>query len=242
MMDQAEFRDVLRRGATRLGVPLSDDRAALFHRYHKMLLQASQNMNLVRFKDERELIGRHYLDSLAILPHIPESVRSVVDVGTGAGLPGIPIKIVRDDLDVTLVESQAKKAGFIDDCLTQLGLSGARCICERSEDMARSPEHRETYDLAVARALAPMAIACEMCLPLVRTGGWFAAYKSAKAAQEVAEASGAIDALGGVLEGSVDLTVPLADMTTVLIVVKKAKPTPPEFPRRAGVARKRPLS
>lgn len=242
MMGETEFCDLLSGNAVLLGVELTKPQTGAFFRYHRMLLNASHKMNLIRFKDELDLVGRHYLDSLVIVPHIPESVQSVVDVGAGAGLPGIPMKIARESLELTLVESQAKKSKFVADSLTTLDLSGTRVLCDRSENLGRSEKHRESYDLAVTRALAPMAVACEMCLPLVRVGGWFAVYKSLGADAEIQAALPAIQVLGGVIQERIETRVPVANMTTLLVVVSKLEETPGEFPRRPGVARKRPLS
>ena len=177
-------------------------------------------------------------DSLALVPYL-EGARSLVDVGSGGGLPGLPLKIARPDLELTLIEANRRKAAFLEHAAATLELSGVRVVTARAEDAGRDPALRERFDVAVARALAEMAVLAELCLPLVRVGGRLLAMKAAAQA-EVAAALPALEVLGGELAGVFDAPTALRDRGQI-VVVRKVSPTPAEFPRRAGVPNRRPL-
>lgn len=173
-----------------------------------------------------------------MLPHL-SAATSIVDVGSGGGLPGLALKLARPDLELTLVEANRRKAAFLVHATAALGLSQVKVVPRRAEDAGRDPELRERFDAAVARALAPMAVLAELCLPLVRVGGTLLAMKTA-AADEVRDAEAAIVELGGLLEELVDAP---SDLRTwgQIVVVRKVTPTPAAYPRRPGVPNRRPL-
>jgi 16S rRNA (guanine527-N7)-methyltransferase len=176
-------------------------------------------------------------DSLVLLDHLGEA-RTVVDVGSGGGLPGLPLKLARDELALTLVEADHVKAAFLTSACARLGLRDVEVVARRAEDAGHDPRHREAFDLAVARALAPMPVLVELCLPFVRVGGRLLAQKTAS--EDVARAARAIELLGGRLNGMLDARSALRRDGTV-VVVSKLAPTPATYPRRAGVPARKPL-
>lgn len=176
-------------------------------------------------------------DSLVLLDYVPESGR-LVDVGSGGGLPGLPLKIARPALEVTLVESDQAKAAFLVQAAARLGLRGVEVVATTAEEVGRDPRYRETFDVAVARALAPMPVLAELCLPLVKVGGKLLAQKTAR--EDVTAARGAIEIVGGDLESVVVAPSP-ARGSGIVVVVRKVAPTPDAYPRRPGVPRRKPL-
>lgn len=210
-------------------------------RYLELLLEANRRFNLTAVRDPDEAWSRHVLDSLTLLPLMHGLARGsrVVDVGSGGGLPGIPIAIEKDDLDVTLVEATSKKAQFLRECAAALELANVTVVPERAETVGRDQEHRERYDLATCRAVGPLREIVEYALPLVRVGGAFLAMKGERAAEEVEDAATAIRRLGGALD-SLDTPAGGRDVGSI-VRIAKIEATPLEFPRAAGRARKRPL-
>lgn len=211
----------------------------LFNLYLNELLEWNQKFNLTSITDPAEIRRKHFEDSLSLLQAIRLTNESVVDVGSGAGFPGIPLKIACPGIKLTLVESKQKKVAFLKHLVSILGLNEVEVIWGRAEEVAR--QKREIYDLAVARALARLNILAEYCLPLVRVGGLFVAYKSQDIEAEAAAAQGAIQTLGGNLKEIKKIKLPASDLITALVMIKKIAPTPPQFPRRPGMAKKHPL-
>ena len=177
-------------------------------------------------------------DSLVLADHLGDDVRRIVDVGSGGGLPGLPLKIVRPDLEVTLIESDQQKAAFLVQAAARLGLKGVEVVAMRAEDAGRDPRHREAFDVAVARALAPLPVLVELCLPLVRVGGRLLAQKTDR--EDIGRAHRAIGLLGGRLEAAVASPSGTRALG-VIVVVAKLSPTPRTYPRRPGVPSRKPL-
>ena len=224
-----------------LGLALSEGQIAQLQHYAALLIEGSRTLNLTAITDPREVEEKHLLDSLSVLTALPKDAHRLIDVGTGAGLPGIPLKIARPQVDVTLLEATGKKVAWLNETIRELGVSGTRALAERAETLAHVPEHRERYDVSVARAVAPLAALCELCLPLVRVGGRFVAQKSVAGAEsEVSAAERALGMLGGRIERVVPVAVD-ALPNRVLVVIEKVEPTPPAYPRRPGMPTKRPL-
>lgn len=238
---------ILRAGARELGLDLTDAQIAQFDRYQAELIDWNQRMNLTAITEPAAIQSRHFLDSLSVLQALPETGRAgaapvkLIDVGAGAGFPGIPLAIVCPSLRVTLLEATQKKCRFLDHVVNTLGLSNVTSICGRSEEIARRPDQRESYDLAVARALAPLPVLAEFCLPFLRIGGRLIAPKKRGIEVEVSAASRAIKLLGGQLEPPFLVRIPILDEERQLIVIEKARPTPSTYPRRPGTPAKTPL-
>jgi 16S rRNA (guanine527-N7)-methyltransferase len=239
-------------GARSLGITLNDDQLGAFQIYYEMLIAWNRRLNLTRITDYEAVQVKHFLDSLSCLPVIKcagvtsdrgtHVALQVVDVGTGAGFPGVVLKIALPALHLTLLEARGKKAEFLQYLVERLGLTGVTVINARAEDVGQDPAHREQYDLALARALAGMATLAELTLPLVRVGGLVIAQKGEDPAVEVEAAQGAVTTLGGQVQGVVPVVVPNLEGVRHLVVLGKVSPTPPQYPRRPGMPAKRPLS
>ena len=219
---------------------LSNEQARKIAAYHEMLLSANRDMNLTRVpEDENEAVDRNYIDSLTLLKHI-SAAASVIDVGSGAGLPGIPLSIALPETRFTLLDSQKKRVEFLKSVIDALHLN-AEAAHGRAEDFARKPQYRDAFDFAVARAVAETRELCELMLPFVKTGGYMLALKGPAAKDEVESAQNAITELKGELSGVYDAVIPDRDWRHTVIKILKIAPTPERYPRRAGVIEKRPL-
>ncbi|MSQ34056.1 MAG: 16S rRNA (guanine(527)-N(7))-methyltransferase RsmG [Dehalococcoidia bacterium] len=229
-------------GARRLGVQLSAGQLDAFARYAAALTSWNHRVRLVGSTDPHELYVRHFLDSLTLLPLLPPGLLTVVDVGTGAGLPGIPLKLARPELDLALVESVGKKAAFLRQMAVELGAHGVAVLQARAEAVGRDPAQREHYDVAVSRALAELAVVLELGLPLVRVGGLCIVLKKGDISGGLARAQNALEQLGGRLAQVRDAGLPDLLPGHLLVIIEKVAPTPERYPRRPGIPAKRPLS
>lgn len=235
-----DIRERLKAEAEKLNIPLTKEMADRLQLYLDFLLEKNQVMNLTAITDPWEAAVKHFLDSLLLLraAELPQS-SSFADVGTGAGFPGVPVKIARPDLSLVLIDSLQKRLTFLDELLQKLSLS-AETVHGRAEDCGRAEEHREKYDTAAARAVAALPALAEYCLPLVKEGGLFIAMKSVKAEEEEQAARHAIGVLGGELEKAETFVLP-GDMTRTIFVIRKVRSTPEKYPRRGVKIAKNPL-
>jgi 16S rRNA (guanine527-N7)-methyltransferase len=239
---------ILVRGTRQLGVELGAHQLDLFERYYRLLKAASARVSLTSVTGYEAVQQRHFLESLALLPALREAGvltpgwgKRVLDLGAGAGLPGLPLKIAVPELRLTLLEATARKAAFLREAVSELALEHVEVLTGRAEDLARQEERREAYDLAVARAVAPLPTLLELALPFVRIGGALAAPKGSAAPQEVSRSERALGLLGGRLLSVTPLAVPGAEHPPRLVLVRKVAPTPETYPRRSGIPGKRPL-
>lgn len=204
------------------------------------LIARNQQVNLTAITDPAEIREKHFADSLAILGwNGLKDCRKVLDIGTGAGFPGLPVKIMCPELDVTMMDSVGKKIGFVDEMISELGLANAHTLQARAEDAARDEDLRDAYDLVVSRAVAPLPVLIEYALPFLRDGGHFVAYKG-NAEEELAASARALSELGGTHEETIPYAVAGGD-ERALIVIRKTGATPDKYPRRAGKPSKSPL-
>ncbi|MCL6477915.1 MAG: 16S rRNA (guanine(527)-N(7))-methyltransferase RsmG [Peptococcaceae bacterium] len=224
-----------------MGIKLDGKQMAAFSRYYKILVEENEKYNLTAITGEREAAAKHFLDSLSCAGVIRLSGRYVVDVGTGAGFPGIPLKIYRPDMDLLLVEAVKKKVDFLTGLLKRLGIERAEARWDRAENMGRAGEFREKADIVVSRAVAPLNVLAELCLPLVRVEGWFLSMKGPDAGGELDASRKAIGLLGGELERMDRFKLPLVNEERTILLFKKTGPTPEKYPRRAGMPAKRPI-
>lgn len=234
---------VLARGARHLGLELGPRELAKFKLYYELLVQWNRRVNLTSVVDYERVQIVHFLDSLTVLLGLPASAPPgrVVDIGTGAGFPGVPLKIVRPELALVLVESVGKKARFLHELVAALALEDVEIVVERAETLGQDPRYRERFDLALARAVAKLPALVEIALPLCRVGGLFIAQKKGQLRQETESAARAIALLGGQLREVRPVEAEgLADRRA-LIIIEKASATPARFPRKAGIPEKRPL-
>ncbi len=236
------------RGAAALGVKLNPAQVEQFRLYCDELLAWNERTNLTAITDTEAIFVRHFLDSLSVLPIMTKllardgaSATRLIDVGTGAGFPGLPLRIARPDFEVTLVDSVGKKSAFCSHMRDLLGLDGVTVVTGRAEDVGQQPAHREQYDVAISRAVAALPVLAEYLLPLCRLGGIAVAMKGRDVAGEVAQSQQALRLLGGAVHDVAPVTVPGLDARRTVIVMEKQHPTPPRYPRKAGVAARRPL-
>lgn len=232
---------LLLEGGRALGLDLEAHLPA-FSRFYDLLVEANRRHNLTALRTEKEVVVKHFLDSLTLLA-LPlwEGPLRVLDLGTGAGFPGLPLKIVRPELEVTLLDATQKKVAFVAEAVQALGLKGAYPLWGRAEALAHRPEHREVYGRVVARAVASLCVLGELGLPFLALGGVMVAQKGPRVAEELASLPQALSLLGGRLEGVHPLRLPVAEEERHLVVLAKEGPTPPRFPRRPGVPEKHPL-
>lgn len=235
---------ILADGARDLGVELSDQQLEQFQRFYEVLTDWAQRVSLTGVKDEEGIQRRHYLESAALLPILAEEGlsledASLIDVGSGSGIPGVPLKILVPSLKLTLVEAKQRKVDFLNALLPELGLDDVEVVARRSEEAAHNPRYRDQYDFAVAKALAPLRTLVELMLPFLRMGGTVIAPKGKGAEQEVKEAATALETLNGSIRTVEPLA--MAEPKQTVILVTKDLPTPQRFPRRPGMPAKRPL-
>jgi 16S rRNA (guanine527-N7)-methyltransferase len=236
------------RGARELGVELDAGQLATFEGYYRLLKAASSRLSLTTVTGYEAVQQRHFLESLALLPPLREAGllapgcrERALDLGTGAGLPGLPLKIAVPQLELTLLEATARKADFLRETVRELALDGVEVLVARAEDAARQAGRRQSFDLVAARAVAPLPVLLELALPFLRVGGVLAAPKGSRAPQEAAQSEKALRLLGGELLSATTLAVPGAEPQPWLILVRKVAPTPDIYPRRPGMPAKRPL-
>lgn len=218
---------------------LDATKAETLEAFARLVLERNKVMNLTAITDEGDFARLHLLDSAALLKVADFAGKRVVDVGTGAGFPGMPLRILCDSVRMTLLDSTGKRVDFLREVCDTLGLSSVECVHGRAEEFAA--ERRESFDLATSRAVAALPILCELCLPLVKVGGQFLAMKSARSDEELEGAMDAIEKLGGRLSDVVDYTIPGSEVTHRVIVIDKADKTPKQYPRAFGQIKKRPL-
>lgn len=234
-------REVLLQGGVVLGLDLEPHLPA-FSRLYQLLMEANRRHNLTALRTEEEVVVKHFLDSLTLLtlPLFEGPVR-VLDLGTGAGFPGLPLKIVRPELEVTLLDATQKKVAFVAEAVEALGLKGAYPLWGRAEELAHRPEHREAYARVVARAVASLCVLAEIGLPFAALGGAMVAQKGPRVEEELSRLPQALPLLGGRHQATHTLKLPFAGEVRTLVVLAKESPTPARFPRRPGVPQKHPL-
>lgn len=225
-----------------LGVDLSDKQYEQFDKFYELLVEWNKVMNLTGITDYEEVNEKHFIDSLSIVKAIDISkIQTVIDVGTGAGFPGIPLKIAFPHLKITLLDSLNKRIKYLDTVIETLGLEEIHTIHGRAEDYARKEEHREKYDLVVSRAVANLSTLSELCIPYTKVGGIFVPYKSGEIEEEVEHAQTAIKVLGGKQKEIVKFTLPESDISRSFVKICKVKNTGKKFPRKAGLPAKEPI-
>lgn len=225
-----------------IGIELTDLQKEQFHQYYEILVEWNKVMNLTGITDYEEVNEKHFLDSLALVKAFdPKKVIRMIDVGTGAGFPGIPLKIAFPDMEVVLLDSLNKRIKFLQKVISKLGLKKIEVIHGRAEDYAKKVDYREKFDLCVSRAVANLSTLSEYCLPYVRVNGSFISYKSGEIDEELQESKYAIQTLGGELEDVVKFQLPETEINRSFVIIRKKRNTAKKYPRKAGLPSKEPL-
>ena len=226
----------------KVGIILTDKQVCQLDKYYEMLVEKNKVMNLTAITEYRDVVIKHFADSLAIINSFNiEKVSSMIDIGTGAGFPGIVLKIVFPDIRVTLLDSLNKRINFLNEVINELSLKDICTIHGRAEDFAHNASYREKFDLCVSRAVANLSTLSEYCIPYVKKNGYFISYKAVSAGEELVTAEKAIGVLGGELVSTEEFLLPDSDITRAFIVIKKERNTSPKYPRKAGLPAKEPL-
>lgn len=235
-------KDLFLHGIKELNLEITDYQQEQFFKFYEMLIETNKVMNLTTITDLDEVIVKHFIDSLLIVKSIDlDKYESLIDVGTGAGFPGIPIKIMFPNIKVTLLDSLNKRLKFLDNVIEQLNLKEIYTIHSRAEDLGHNKEYREKFDLCVSRAVANLSTLSEYCIPFVKINGKFISYKSSISLEEINDANRAIKILGGKLVCNNTFELPCSDMKRTLVVVDKIKQIPKKYPRKAGTPSKEPI-
>lgn len=225
------------------GIALNDNQLRQFERYYTLLVEWNEKINLTAITERHEVYLKHFYDSIMTVLHLPLNQESVTlcDVGAGAGFPSIPMKIVRPNLEVTIVDSLQKRIHFLEQLVEELELEGVHCVHGRAEEVGQNPQYREQFDFVTARAVAALNVLSEYCLPLVKPKGYFLALKSQKADQELSDAQNAITLLGGQFISQSVRILPQEEAERSFILIQKVTSTPVKYPRKAGKPAKQPI-
>ena len=228
-------REIFIKGLSELNIIADENQPEQFSLYSELLKEWNLKMNLTAVTDDDGISVKHFLDSILPISCVDFSdCKKIADVGTGAGFPGIPIKIMLPDISLTLIDSLNKRITFLNEVTARLALDNVECIHARAEELARDKKYRESYDAVLSRAVANMTVLCEYCLPYVKVGGIFVALKAEGSADELNAAKPMMGTLGGRVEDVKQVRLPQSDIMRDIIVVRKEKPTPDKFPRRAN--------
>ena len=231
------MEQLLQSGLTQLGLPM--DGIPLLKRYAELLVEKNKVMNLTAITEPADIATLHFLDSVAMLSLVDLKEKKIADIGTGAGFPGVPLRIVEPTIRLTLLDSLNKRIDFLKEVCEDLGLNDVECIHGRAEEFASN--HRESYDIVTSRAVANLQMLSELCLPLVKVGGYFLSMKAVDSEEEVNAAKAAIKILGGKIEKVTDYTIPGTEVQHRLIFIKKIQETPKKYPRTFAKIKKNPL-
>ena len=225
-----------------LHIELSDKQYNQYVTYYNMVVEKNKVMNLTGITEFDEFIDKHYIDSLSIVNAVDMTrVNSIIDIGTGAGFPGIPLKIAFPELEIVLLDSLNKRINFLNEVIETLGLQNVETCHGRAEDFGHRKEYREQYDLCASRAVANLSTLTEYCLPYVKEDGYFLPYKSGDIKEEAANSKKAVKILGGSIEDIISFEIPDTDMARTILKIHKTKATPKRFPRKAGLPTKEPI-
>lgn len=242
MSDNRIYYDILETACNSLGLKLDEKKYNQFIQYKDLLKEWNEKVNLTAIKEDEEIIKKHFIDSMKIFQFEPlKNAKKIIDIGTGGGFPGIPMKIIMPDIEIVLLDSLRKRINVLDDILYKIGINDVTTMHGRAEEYGVKEQHREQYDAVVSRAVANLAVLSEFCIPYVKIGGYFVAMKGPSVDEEIQNAKKSVSILGGKIEGIIEVDIEGSDLNHNLVVIKKIKNTPRKYPRKAGMITKNPL-
>lgn len=237
-----EYFQLMKEASLEVGFNLTENQYNQFMEYMKLLQEWNEKINLTAITEDEEVIKKHFIDCIkAFKSDAVKNAKTVIDVGTGAGFPGLPIAIMNPNINVTLLDSLNKRINFLNTVVAKLELKNVVTIHSRAEDGARKPELRENFDVATSRAVANMAVLSEFCLPYVKLNGYFVALKGPSIDEEIREGKKAIGTLGGELESIIEVNIEESDLKHNIVEIKKIRKCPKTYPRKAGSINKKPI-
>ena len=234
------FKNKMIELSKKINIELTEEQIKKYYEYMKLLLEWNEKVNLTAITEQNDIILKHFIDSMTILNYVGKN-KKVIDVGTGAGFPGIPIGIMRQDVEITLLDSLNKRINFLEEVKSKLELKNIKNIHGRAEELGRDKQKREKFDISVSRAVANLATLSEYLLPLTKVGGICICMKGSETEHEIEDAKYAINELGGKIEKVEKFDLPNTDMGRTIIIIRKEKETPKRYPRKAGTPSKEPL-
>lgn len=231
----------------KINIEISDDQINCFEKYYELLIEKNKVMNLTAITDKEDVIVKHFIDSIALIPYLLDkgininNKLKIIDIGTGAGFPGLPLKIMMPDVKFTLLDSLNKRVSFLNEVIDELKLKDIEALHGRAEDYASDNKYREKYDICVSRAVANLSTLSEYCIPFVKEDGFFISYKAGESEEEINKSKNAIKILGGKINKVEEFVLPGTDVSRVFVFIRKLELTDKKYPRKAGVPAKKPL-
>ena len=231
----------------KINIEISDDQINCFEKYYELLIEKNKVMNLTAITDKEDVIVKHFIDSIALIPYLTDkgininNKLKIIDIGTGAGFPGLPLKIMMPDVKFTLLDSLNKRVSFLNEVIDELKLKDIEALHGRAEDYASDSKYREKYDICVSRAVANLSTLSEYCIPFVKEDGFFISYKAGESEEEINNSKNAIKILGGKINKVEEFVLPGTDVSRVFVFIRKLELTDKKYPRKAGVPAKKPL-
>ena len=231
----------------KINIEISDDQINCFEKYYELLIEKNKVMNLTAITDKEDVIVKHFIDSIALIPYLTDkgininNKLKIIDIGTGAGFPGLPLKIMMPDVKFTLLDSLNKRVSFLNEVIDELKLKDIEALHGRAEDYASDNKYREKYDICVSRAVANLSTLSEYCIPFVKEDGFFISYKAGESEEEINNSKNAIKILGGKINKVEEFVLPGTDVSRVFVFIRKLELTDKKYPRKAGVPAKKPL-
>lgn len=231
----------------KINIEISDDQINCFEKYYELLIEKNKVMNLTAITDKEDVIVKHFIDSIALIPYLTDkgininNKLKIIDIGTGAGFPGLPLKIMMPDVKFTLLDSLNKRVSFLNEVIDELKLKDIEALHGRAEDYASDNKYREKYDICVSRAVANLSTLSEYCIPFVKENGFFISYKAGESEEEINNSKNAIKILGGKINKVEEFILPGTDASRVFVFIRKQELTDKKYPRKAGVPAKKPL-
>ena len=239
-MDIQEFKSLLIESAKKIDIILSDEQVNKFYKYMSLLIEWNEKINLTAITEPKDIILKHFIDSMTISKYIKDSDR-IIDVGTGAGFPGIPIKIIKEENEIVLLDSLNKRISFLNEVIKELGLNNINCIHSRAEEAGRNKNFREKFDISTSRAVANMSVLSEYLIPFTKMGGKVIFMKGSEIEQELEDSKNAIKLLGGKINKIDNFYLPNSDMQRNIILIDKIEKTNSKYPRKPGTPTKEPI-